>query len=96
MTLNIKVRLLGVFRSLAGKDQVQLKLEHATIGDVIKALAESLPVDAQRMLIDPDLNDPRPNALILLNGREINVLEGLETKVSDGDEVTLIPVAHGG
>jgi len=81
---------------MTGKDQIGLRLRHATVRDVIKALAESLPADAQRMLIDPDLNDPRPNALILLNGREINVLEGLETTISDGDEVTLIPVAHGG
>jgi len=94
--LNINVRLLGVFRGLAGKGQLMLKLEGATVRDVVQALAESLPIEARAMLVDPELNDSRPNALVLLNGREISVLKGLGTAISDGDEVTFIPVAHGG
>ena len=41
---------------------------------------------------------PRPtsNFIILVNGREISVLSGLETKLHEGDEVTIIPVSHGG
>jgi len=31
-----------------------------------------------------------------VNGKEISVLKGLETLVSDGDEVVLVPVTHGG
>jgi molybdopterin converting factor small subunit len=75
---------------------MSLRLQGATVGDVIQALADLLPVDARRLLIDKELNDPRPNALILLNGKEISVLDGLKTGIEDGDEVTLIPVSHGG
>jgi molybdopterin converting factor small subunit len=75
---------------------MSLRLQGATVGDVIQALADLLPVDARRLLIDKELNDPRPNALILLNGKEISVLDGLKTRIDDGDEVTLIPVSHGG
>lgn len=41
---------------------------------------------------------PRPtsNFIILVNGREISVLSGLETTLHEGDEVTIIPVSHGG
>jgi molybdopterin converting factor small subunit len=46
--------------------------------------------------IDPELNDPRPNLLILLNGAEISVLDGLKTKIQNGDRLVLIPVTHGG
>ncbi len=96
MTLNVRVRLLGVFRGLAGKDQLLLTLEHATVREAIQALTERLPTEIGAILIDPGLSDLQLNALVLLNGREINVLNGLETVVSDGDEVTVIPVAHGG
>jgi molybdopterin converting factor small subunit len=64
--------------------------------NLIKVLAKSLPSEAQKLLIDPNLDDPRSNTLILLNGREISVLNGLGTEVADGDEITLIPVVHGG
>ena len=49
----------------------------------------------QRTLI-ADLEDPRPNTLILVNGKEISVLNGLETILKDGDEIVFIPVLHAG
>ena len=48
------------------------------------------------MLIDPELADPRPNNVILVNGREISSLSGLESELQDGDEVAVIPLIHGG
>ena len=52
--------------------------------------------ELKRSLIDRQLEDPRTNALILVNGREISVLNGLETKLNDGDDVVFVPVVHGG
>ena len=62
----------------------------------MKQLSESLPAEAKRLLIDPELNDPRPNALIIVNGKEISVLKGLETEIKEEDEVVIVPVSHGG
>jgi molybdopterin converting factor small subunit len=50
----------------------------------------------RRSLLDERLDKPAPNALILVNGREISVLGGLDTMIEDGDEVTFVPVVHGG
>jgi len=96
LTIKVNIRLLGMFRGFAGKSRVTLKLEQPTVKKMIQKLANSLSAEAKRLLVDPELNDPRPNALILVNGKEIGVLEGLETEIKDGDEVTLIPVSHGG
>lgn len=96
MTIKVNVHLLGVFRGLLGKSRVTLELEQPTVRKVIQKLAESLPVEAKKLLIDPELNDPRPNALVLVNGKEICVLKGLKTTVNEGDEITLIPISHGG
>jgi molybdopterin converting factor small subunit len=38
----------------------------------------------------------KTNALILVNDREISVLNGLDTKLDDGDEIVFVPVIHGG
>ncbi len=96
MRIRVEVKLFGVLRGLAGVDRLSLKVERSNVGNVIKVLSESFPLEAQKLMIDPDLNDPRPNMLILLNRREIGVLDGLKTKVAEGDEITLIPVVHGG
>ncbi len=96
MTVKVKIRLLGVFRGFSGKSQISLRLGKATVRNVVQTFAKSLSKEARGLLLDAELNDPRPNALILLNGKEINVLNGLETEVKEGDEVTLIPISHGG
>lgn len=66
-----------------------------TINECIKKIVSKMP-QIEPILIDPDLKDPRPNTLILLNGKEVNVLNGLETEVEDGDEVVLISMLHTG
>lgn len=92
----MNVKLMGVFRVFSGKDSVSLKLEKPTVREAVEKIAELLSAESKRMLIDPELNDPRPNALILVNGKEISVLKGLETEVEEGDQLILIPVSHGG
>ncbi len=95
--ISIEVKLLGVFRGLSGKNKVSMQLEEpATVGVVIQKIAEGFSSEFRRVLIDFELGDPRPNALILVNGIEINAIQGLETDVNDGDEIVLVPVSHGG
>jgi len=97
MAIHVKVTLLGVFRGLSRTGHLPLELEKpAFVREVIRKLVESFPPEFNRVLIDPELNDPRPNALILVNGKEVGVLEGLETEVKEGDEIVLVPVSHGG
>jgi len=97
MVTNVEVKFLGVFRQFSGRNRVLVKLEKpATVGKAIEKLTEAFSSEFRRMLVDPELEDPRPNALVLVNGKEIGVLQGLETEVEDGDEIVLVPVSHGG
>jgi molybdopterin synthase sulfur carrier subunit len=97
MFIDVEVKFLGVFRQFSGRNQIRVKLEKpATVREAIEKLTEAFSSEFRRMLVDPELKDPRPNALILVNGKEISVLKGLETEVEDGDEIVLVPVSHGG
>jgi MoaD family protein len=92
----ITVRFVGSLRASAGKSRLTLHLgKGASLREVITKIADDKP-RLKRALIDPELNDPRANSLILVNGKEIGVLQGLDTMLEDGDELTLIPVVHGG
>jgi len=97
VVINVKVRLLGVFQGLSGKRWVPMELEGpTTVRKLIQKLTEAFSPEFKRVLIDPELEDSGPNALILVNGKEISVSKGLETEVNDGDEIVLVPVSHGG
>ena len=92
----VTVRLIGSLRASTGKSTFKLKLEKAvSLRKIMTKIVEEEP-KLKRVLIDPELDDPRTNALMLVNGREISVLDGLKTSLKDGDEVVFVPVVHGG
>jgi molybdopterin synthase sulfur carrier subunit len=90
------VRFIGSLRASAEKSRFTLELKKTiSLREVITKIVDEQP-RLKRALIDPELDDPRTNALILVNGKEISVLQGLNTKIKDGDELVLVPVVHGG
>jgi sulfur-carrier protein len=94
--LVVKLKFLGALRHASGNETISLDCENgASILDLVNAFAKKKS-ELRRSLLDEQLESPKPNALILVNGREISVLNGLETLVMDGDEVVFVPVVHGG
>jgi molybdopterin synthase sulfur carrier subunit len=92
----VTVKFLGSLRHVSRVRELALDCkERFSIGELVNELTNEMP-ELKRSLIDQQLEDPRPNALILVNGREISVLNGLETKLKDGDEIVFVPVVHGG
>lgn len=97
MVIHVEVRFLGIFQRLSGKKRFQLKLEEpATVRKLVMNLTETFSSEFKQVLVDSQLGDPRPNALILVGGKEISVLQGLETEIRDSEEIVLVPVVHGG
>ena len=92
----ITVKFIGALRRVSGVDEIALDCKgDISIRELMKEITKEVPA-LKRSLIDQQLEDPRPNALILVNDREISVLNGLETNLKDGDEMVLVPVVHGG
>ncbi|MGA2240228.1 MAG: MoaD/ThiS family protein [Candidatus Bathyarchaeia archaeon] len=97
--MNLHLKLYGVFRTAAKANEVNLIVAEQvpTVRTVIaKLLSETRFEDLKRLLVDRETSDPRPNALIMVSGREINSLKGLDTELTESDELTLLPIAHGG
>ncbi len=92
----VTVKFVGAFRNISGKSKLSIQVEDAvSLKKFIRKLVEEQP-KLKRVLIDPELEDPRPNTLILVDGKEISVLNGLDTVLEDGTEIVFVPVVHGG
>jgi molybdopterin synthase sulfur carrier subunit len=92
----ITVKLVGALRHFSGINELALDCTVCmSIRDLMNEVVKELP-SLERSLIDRQFEDQRSNALVLVNGREISVLNGLETELQDGDEVVLVPFVHGG
>ena len=92
----LSIKFIGALRHLSGKTQLTIDYHaNATVKTVIDCLSHEFP-SLKHTFSDNDLNDSRSNSLVLVNGTEISVLDGYNTKLSDGDEIVFVPVVHGG
>ncbi len=90
------LKFLGALRHASGIDKLSLDCEKgASILDVVDKITKGNQ-QLRHNLLNEQLEPPSPNALIIVNGREISVLRGLKTQLKDGDEVVFVPVVHGG
>ncbi len=88
-----------MFRSAAGSSSIQLELpsETSTVRTAIQVLSSHSEYGGlMKLLLSDQTADPRPNALIMVSGREISSRNGLETPLLESDELSFLPVAHGG
>jgi len=91
----LTLKFIGALRQISGKTQLTVDFQEGMLlKDLIIKISQEMP-QLEKTFSD-QLNDSRSNALVLINGREISVLDGLETKLNDGDEIVFIPVVHGG
>ena len=92
----LTIKFVGALRHLSGKTQfTMLFRDGLSINLLIDQISQEIP-ELKRIFSDQELNASRSNSLILVNSREISVLNGLETKLNDGDEIVFVPVVHGG
>ncbi len=91
----LTLKFIGALRQISGKTQLTVDFQEGmALKDLITKISQEMP-QLDKTLSD-QLSDSRSNALVLINGREISVLNGLETKLNDGDEIVFVPVVHGG
>jgi molybdopterin synthase sulfur carrier subunit len=76
------------------RDEISLEPASLALKEVIKALEEQGKALLGRF-IKEDLS-PAEGSAILVNGRNIRSLNGLETKIQDGDEMTFTVLVAGG
>ncbi|MGZ4850232.1 MAG: MoaD/ThiS family protein [Candidatus Bathyarchaeia archaeon] len=91
----LTLKFIGALRQISGKTQLIVPFQEESLKELLAKLGKEMP-QLEKIFDDDLLNDSKSNALVLVNGREISVLNGLETKLNDEDEIVLIPVVHGG
>lgn len=87
------IRIPPVLRAQTdGKTEVEAG--GASVGEVLRGLTAAHPA-TEEQLFGPD-GDLNRYVNVYLNDEDVRVLDGLETAVSDGDTVVILPAMAGG
>jgi MoaD family protein len=73
--------------------EASAEVDGATVGEVLDALYDRYDELRSRIAEDGGL---RRFVNVYVGGEDIRFLDGLQTPVSDGDEVTILPAVAGG
>lgn len=88
----IKVRIPTILRSYTGGEKL-VSGEGATLKELISDLDSRHPGLMDRLV---DENGLRRFVNVYLNDEDVRFLGGLDTPLSDGDTVTVLPAVAGG
>jgi sulfur-carrier protein len=89
----VTVKLPTQLRDAAG-GAVSAQVDGATVGEALEALYNAHGELRER--IADESGGLRRFVNVYLKGEDIRFLDGLETAVADGDEVTILPAVAGG
>ncbi len=91
--MSVTVKIPTQLRSVTGGEAETTVDEATNVGDVLDGLYERYDGLRDRIAEDGDL---RRFVNVYVAGEDIRFLDGLETAVDDGDEVTILPAVAGG
>jgi molybdopterin synthase sulfur carrier subunit len=87
------VKIPPVLRPQTGGDS-EVSVEGSTVGEVLRALAESHAGTRNQLFADDGELNRYVN--VYLNDEDVRVLDGLDTPVSPSDTVVILPAMAGG
>jgi molybdopterin synthase sulfur carrier subunit len=88
----VRVKIPTQLREATG-GEATASVDGATVGEVLDALYQRYAELRDRIAQDGGL---RRFVNVYVDGEDIRFLDGLDTTVKDGDEVTILPAVAGG
>ncbi len=95
--MRVKVKFFTLFRLEYGLSELNLELpeEDITIKDLLKIIDIKTGKNISKKLFTDD-KKVKTSAIVLVNGKNIFHIRGLDTNIRDGDVISLFPPGGGG
>ena len=95
--ISVKVHTILTLKTVMGSGEIGLAFpEGSTLGQLIATLVNKYGDDLASHLYEPNSRNLRSYIRLMVNGRDIAFLEGMETVLHHGDEVLILPPVSGG
>ena len=95
--MKVKVRYLGYIGNVLRKREDKFELsEDASLSELLNKLAGIYCEAFRREVFEPGLKDVKTGFVVTVNGILMGQLRGVDTKLSEGDNVILMTLMSGG
>lgn len=96
--MKIKVRAYLKYRSLIGDDiSIELSEDRVTLKDALGELSQRYGEKFDDLVFEQQNSGLKRSAMVLINGQSyMNLKDGLNAELKEGDEIQLLPVLAGG
>ena len=95
--MKVRVRYLGFIKNMLKKREEEFELrEGALLSDLLDKLAGIYGEPFQKEVYEPGLKDVKTGFVVTVNGVLIGQLQGVDTRLNEGDSVILMTLMSGG
>lgn len=91
--MKVKIELFATLRELIGKDTLVIE-NVSNVRELIESLIEMFGMEIKEVLMEGDRS--KEFVKILVNGKDIRTLKGMDTELKNGDVVSIFPPVAGG
>ncbi len=95
VSMKVNVRALSSLKYSAKRSKMSLNIDDGATFRFLLNLILAVDEKLFNAILDHE-GELNPGIIVLINERDIDVLQGLDTKLSDGDDVVFLSAIHGG
>jgi sulfur-carrier protein len=95
--MTITIHTILTLKKIIGAWQLDVELpDDASVNDLLLLMKKMWGEVLSSHLFDPETGALIPHVRVMVNGRQIEFLMGVDTPLNEGDEVLLLPLVAGG
>jgi molybdopterin converting factor small subunit len=95
--VKVKIQYLGLIKNLIKRSEDAFELEEgASLSDVMSKIAGLYGKPFRNEVYEPGLKDVKMGFVVTVNGVLVGQLQGMDTRLNDGDNVILMSLMSGG
>jgi molybdopterin synthase sulfur carrier subunit len=95
--MKVKVKFFALVRELTDKREEVVDLDdQATVRTLLGKLVEEHGAKFRDYVFDPASKEPRGHIQFLIDGRNISLMQGLDTTLKEGASLAILPPVGGG
>jgi len=95
--ITVEVRTILTIKKILGTGEIELSVpEKSTLQELVTKLVNNFGDELASLLLESETRKVLPHIRLMVNGRDIAFLNGMDTVLQPGDEVLILPPVSGG